>query len=67
MTETSAEAGAGTTGTGAEPGAGRIVIENCAVATVDAAGTEYGTGHIVVAGNVIESVGAGPAPPVSPV
>ncbi|WP_329173638.1 8-oxoguanine deaminase [Streptomyces sp. NBC_01477] len=62
MTETSAEAGAGTTGTGAEPGAGRIVIENCAVATVDAAGTEYGTGHIVVAGNVIESVGAGPAP-----
>ncbi|CAG7653641.1 8-oxoguanine deaminase [Actinacidiphila bryophytorum] len=40
----------------------RIVIENCAVATVDAAGTEYAGGHVVVAGNVIESVGAGPAP-----
>ncbi|SHM60868.1 8-oxoguanine deaminase [Actinacidiphila paucisporea] len=40
----------------------RIVIENCAIATVDAAGTEYDTGHVVVAGDVIESVGAGPAP-----
>ncbi|MFG1810362.1 8-oxoguanine deaminase [Streptomyces sp. NPDC049040] len=40
----------------------RVVIENCAVATVDAADTEYATGHIVVAGDVIESVGAGPAP-----
>ncbi|AXK31290.1 8-oxoguanine deaminase [Streptomyces armeniacus] len=40
----------------------RTVIENCAVATVDAADTEYATGHIVVAGDVIESVGAGPAP-----
>jgi len=43
---------------------GRIVIENCAVATVDAAGTEYASGHVVVAGNVIESVGPGPAPAV---
>jgi cytosine/adenosine deaminase-related metal-dependent hydrolase len=43
---------------------GRIVIENCAVATVDAAGTEYAAGHVVVAGNVIESVGPGPAPAV---
>lgn len=40
----------------------RIVIENAAVATVDAAGTEYASGHVVVAGNVIESVGPGPAP-----
>ncbi|WP_432586326.1 8-oxoguanine deaminase [Streptomyces sp. HD1123-B1] len=40
----------------------RIVIENCAVATVDAADTEYASGHLVVAGNRIESVGAGPAP-----
>ncbi|WP_327288169.1 8-oxoguanine deaminase [Streptomyces sp. NBC_01198] len=40
----------------------RIVIENCAVATVDAAGTEHTCGHVVVAGNVIESVGPGPAP-----
>ena len=40
----------------------RIVIENCAVATVDADDTEYASGHVVVAGNRIESVGAGPAP-----
>ncbi|MGH3324505.1 MAG: 8-oxoguanine deaminase [Streptomyces sp.] len=40
----------------------RVVIENCAVATVDADGTEHASGHIVVAGNRIESVGAGPAP-----
>ncbi|MEW2549975.1 8-oxoguanine deaminase [Streptomyces sp. NPDC047002] len=42
--------------------ASRIVIENCAVATVDAADTEYASGHVVVAGTRIESVGAGPAP-----
>ncbi|MFE3824456.1 8-oxoguanine deaminase [Streptomyces sp. NPDC059092] len=40
----------------------RIVIENCAIATVDAHDTEYASGHVVVAGNRIESVGAGPAP-----
>ncbi|RLL69491.1 8-oxoguanine deaminase [Streptomyces sp. Z26] len=40
----------------------RTVIENCAVATVDAADTEYATGHVVVAGDRVESVGAGPAP-----
>ena len=40
----------------------RIVIENCAVATVDADDTEHASGHVVVAGNRIESVGAGPAP-----
>lgn len=44
------------------PAAQRIVIENCAVATVDAHDTEYATGHLVVAGNRVESVGAGPAP-----
>ncbi|MFC4031045.1 8-oxoguanine deaminase [Streptomyces polygonati] len=42
----------------------RIVIENAAVAAVDAAGTEYETGYVVVAGNLIESVGAGAAPAV---
>ncbi|NYI08345.1 8-oxoguanine deaminase [Allostreptomyces psammosilenae] len=41
---------------------GRIVIENCAVATVDARGTEYARGHVVVAGNRVEAVGDGPAP-----
>ncbi|MCD9140706.1 8-oxoguanine deaminase [Streptomyces albireticuli] len=40
----------------------RIVIENCAVATVDAQDTEYASGHVVVAGNRIESVGPGAAP-----
>ena len=40
----------------------RIVIENCAVATVDADDTEYASGHVVVADDVIESVGAGKAP-----
>ncbi|MFF2624675.1 8-oxoguanine deaminase [Kitasatospora griseola] len=41
----------------------RIVIENAAIATVDAAGTEYARGHVVVLGNTVESVGDGPAPP----
>lgn len=42
--------------------ASRIVIENCAIATVDANDTEYASGHVVVAGNRIESIGAGAAP-----
>ncbi|MTE21561.1 8-oxoguanine deaminase [Streptomyces sp. TRM43335] len=44
------------------PSAARTVIENCAVATVDADDTEHAPGHVVVAGETIESVGAGPAP-----
>ncbi|MFK8908101.1 8-oxoguanine deaminase [Streptomyces sp. YS-3] len=40
----------------------RIVIENCAIATVDADDTEYACGYLVVAGNTIESIGAGSAP-----
>ncbi|WP_431041579.1 8-oxoguanine deaminase [Streptomyces sp. P1-3] len=40
----------------------RIVIENCAIATVDAHDTEYASGHVVIADNRIESVGAGAAP-----
>ncbi|MFJ9951604.1 8-oxoguanine deaminase [Kitasatospora sp. NPDC091207] len=40
----------------------RIVIENVAIATVDANDTEYARGHVVVLGNKIESVGDGPAP-----
>jgi cytosine/adenosine deaminase-related metal-dependent hydrolase len=39
-----------------------LVIEGCAVATVDAAGTEYESGHVVVSGGVITAVGPGPAP-----
>ncbi len=40
----------------------RTVIDGCAIATVDAAGTEHATGHVVVAANRIESVSPGPAP-----
>ncbi|TDQ01057.1 8-oxoguanine deaminase [Labedaea rhizosphaerae] len=40
----------------------RIVIDGAAIATVDAHGTEYASGHLVVADGVIESVGDGPAP-----
>jgi cytosine/adenosine deaminase-related metal-dependent hydrolase len=39
----------------------RVVIEGCAVATVDAAGTEHESGHVVVEGNRIVAVGGGPA------
>ncbi|KFG09317.1 8-oxoguanine deaminase [Streptomyces scabiei] len=40
----------------------RTVIENCSIATVDADDTEYTDGHVVIAGNRIESLGAGRAP-----
>jgi 8-oxoguanine deaminase len=39
-----------------------IVIENCAIATVDAAGSEHASGHVVLADGRIVAVGAGPAP-----
>jgi 8-oxoguanine deaminase len=39
----------------------KIVIEGCAVATVDAAGTEYSAGHVVVDGDRIVAVGPGKA------
>lgn len=42
--------------------AGHIVIEGCAVATVDPAGNEYESGHVVIEGNRIVAVGEGPAP-----
>ncbi len=37
------------------------VIQGCAVATVDEAGTEYTDGHIVIDGSRITTVGDGPA------
>ncbi|GAA2927709.1 8-oxoguanine deaminase [Streptomyces enissocaesilis] len=46
----------------ASSAAARTIIENCAIATVDANDTEYASGYVVVAGNRIESVGAGRAP-----
>jgi cytosine/adenosine deaminase-related metal-dependent hydrolase len=42
--------------------ASRLVIEGCAVATVDPSGSEYGSGHLVVEGSRIVAVGEGPAP-----
>lgn len=40
----------------------RTVIENCAVATVDARDTEHRSGHVVMEGDRIVAVGEGPAP-----
>lgn len=39
-----------------------LIISGCAVATVDAAGTEYPTGYVVITDGRIAAVGAGPAP-----
>jgi len=41
-----------------------LLIDGCAVATVDAAGTEHVAGHLVVDGGRIAAAGAGPAPDV---
>ncbi len=38
------------------------VIQDCAIVTMDAGRTEHRTGHVVVDGNRIRSVGAGAAP-----
>jgi cytosine/adenosine deaminase-related metal-dependent hydrolase len=40
----------------------KLVIEGCAIATVDPAGTEYDSGHIVVEDGAIVAVGEGAAP-----
>jgi cytosine/adenosine deaminase-related metal-dependent hydrolase len=40
----------------------RIVIEGCAIATVDADGNEYRSGHLVLEDGVIVAVGEGQAP-----
>ncbi|WP_439660175.1 8-oxoguanine deaminase [Lentzea sp. HUAS TT2] len=39
-----------------------IVLDRCAVSTVDEAGTEHLSGHVVIDGGRIQSVGSGPAP-----
>jgi len=45
-------------------GGDTIVVDGCAVATVDAAGTEHSRGHVVVRGGRIAAVGGGPAPAI---
>jgi cytosine/adenosine deaminase-related metal-dependent hydrolase len=40
----------------------RLGIEGCAIATVDAAGNEYASGHVVVEGDRIVAVGPGSCP-----
>jgi cytosine/adenosine deaminase-related metal-dependent hydrolase len=40
----------------------RLIIEGCALATVDPCGSEYESGHVVLEGNRIAAVGDGPAP-----
>ena len=39
-----------------------LAIDGCHVATVDATGTEHATGYVVISGDRIEAVGAGPLP-----
>ena len=41
---------------------GPLVVTGCAVATVDAAGTEYRDGHVLLADGRIAAVGPGPGP-----
>jgi 8-oxoguanine deaminase len=41
-----------------------LIIEGCALATVDPSGTEYADGHVVITDGRIAAVGAGPAPEV---
>ncbi len=44
------------------PGSAVTVVSGCAIATVDPAGTEFGSGHLVLQGSKIVAVGAGEAP-----
>ncbi|MDG4782165.1 8-oxoguanine deaminase [Micromonospora sp. WMMD961] len=46
------------------PPAERILLEGCAIATVDADGCEYEQGHILIADGRIAAVGAGSAAPL---
>ncbi len=39
-----------------------FIIEGCAIATVDAEGTEYAAGHVIVSNGVLRAIGPGPAP-----
>ncbi|HZK51158.1 MAG TPA: 8-oxoguanine deaminase, partial [Actinomycetota bacterium] len=44
----------------------RVVIEGCAIATMDDALTEHSDGHIVIEGDTIVAMGRGTAPALEP-
>jgi len=43
-----------------------VVLDGCAIVTMDAQRTEHASGHVVVTGNKITAVGPGPAPAAVP-
>ena len=43
-----------------------LVLDGCAVVTMDAGRAEHASGHVVVDGQRITAVGPGPAPDVQP-
>src|SRR5215467_13528947 len=43
-----------------------VVLEGCAVVTMDGQRTEHASGHVVVTGTAITAVGPGPAPAAPP-
>ncbi|MDR2983809.1 MAG: 8-oxoguanine deaminase, partial [Nocardiopsaceae bacterium] len=43
-------------------GAPQLVLSGCYVVTMDAARAEYASGYVVIDGNQIAAVGAGPVP-----
>ncbi|HEV2348202.1 MAG TPA: 8-oxoguanine deaminase [Actinocrinis sp.] len=56
----------GMSGAGDDASSPTLIIEGCAIATVDADGTEYASGYVVVNCGVITAIGPGSAPrPVS--
>jgi cytosine/adenosine deaminase-related metal-dependent hydrolase len=42
-----------------------LVLDGCAVVTMDGEGTEHASGHVIITGNVITAVGPGSPPPGS--
>jgi len=53
---------AGFSGNPGDATPGVIVLEGCAIATMDESGTEFSAGHVVVDGSTIVAVGSGNAP-----
>ena len=52
---------------GGSDGRGNVkALEGAHVVTVDASGSEFGGGHVVVTGNRVTAVGRAPPPPPSP-